>query len=146
MESGKREPYVATFATLVRSLRHSVVTIPTVRSDAAQIAYEISIALKVPHNALAYRRFIQLADNLEAEVGATKVGLTLTERHRRGVQYWDLALAALCEYRLNRRADCLFLSGSKHGKVAKACSGVRLRASMKYQSITSTIFASRNID
>jgi len=100
IEHGKREPTVATLDALLRATRHSVVTIPTVRSDAARIASEIADALANSDDAKAYRRFLQLADNLAAEVGATRVGLTLTEPSPTGSEGWDLAIAALCEYRL----------------------------------------------
>lgn len=101
IEHGKREPTVATLEVLLRATRHTVVTIPTVRSDAARIASEIAIAVTKSGDAAAYRRFLQLADNLEAESGATRVGLTLTEPAPTGSEQWDAAIAALCEYRLN---------------------------------------------
>ena len=125
IEHGKREPTVATLEALLRATRHSVVTIPTVRSDAAHIAAEISDLLlldkkiadkKLVRNKItsdkpagdkpacdaygAFRRFLQLADNLAAEHGATRVGLTLTEPAPTGSLHWDAAIAALCEYRL----------------------------------------------
>lgn len=104
IEHGKREPTVATLESLLQGTRHSVVTIPTLRSDAARIAFEISIALADSHDeardAVAFRHFLQLADNLEAEHGATRVGLTLTEPAPTGSSEWDTAIAALCEYRL----------------------------------------------
>jgi len=121
IEHGKREPTFATLETLLRAARRSVVTIPTVRSDAARIAAEISAVLRagadfsgtssggaIPVNSnegWAFLHFIQLADNLAAEVGATRVGLTLTEPAPTGSAPWDTAIAALCEYRLN--ADAL---------------------------------------
>ncbi|MGO4105786.1 helix-turn-helix domain-containing protein [Leifsonia sp. YAF41] len=101
IEHGKREPTVATLESLLRATRHTVVTIPTVRSDAARIASEISSALANTDEALAFRRFLQLADNLAAEHGATRVGLTLTEPPPTGSKQWDAAIAALCEFRLN---------------------------------------------
>lgn len=101
IEHGKREPTVATLVTLLRAARHTVVTIPTVRSDAARIASEIAIALVQSDELSIYRRFLQLADNLAAESGATRVGLTLTEPSSTGSERWDAAIAALCEYRLN---------------------------------------------
>lgn len=100
IEHGKREPTVATLDAILKGTRHSVVTIPTVRSDAARIASEIANALANSDEARAYRRYLQLADNLAAEVGATKVGLTLTEPAPTGSEQWDLAIAALCDYRL----------------------------------------------
>jgi transcriptional regulator with XRE-family HTH domain len=104
IEHGKREPTVATLELLLHGTRHTVVTIPTLRSDAASIAFEISIALAdsgdEARDAVAFRRFLQLADNLEAEHGATRVGLTLTEPAPTGSTAWDTAIAALCEYRL----------------------------------------------
>jgi transcriptional regulator with XRE-family HTH domain len=113
IEHGKREPTFATLETLLRAARRSVVTIPTVRSDAARIAEDIRAALagsagsagSETRDASAFRRFLQLADNLAAEAGATRVGLTLTEPASTGSNQWDAAIAALCEYRLN--ADAL---------------------------------------
>lgn len=109
IEHGKRDPTVATLESLLRATRHTIVTIPTVHSDAARIASGISADLaddsteKAEPN--AFRRWLQLADNLAAERGATRVGLTLTEPEPTGSAQWDAAIAALCEYRLN--ADSL---------------------------------------
>ena len=77
-----------------------MVIIPTVRSDAARIAAEIGDALRRSDDASAFRRFLQLADNLAAEHGSTKVGLVLTEPAPTGSGRWDAAIAALCEFRL----------------------------------------------
>ena len=101
IEHGKREPTVMTLDTLLRATRHTVVIIPTVRSDAARISSEIATAVTNLDNEAAYRRFLQLADNLAAESGATRVGLTLTEPAPTTSEEWDAAIAALCEYRLN---------------------------------------------
>lgn len=93
IEHGTREPPVATLETLLRATRHTVVAIHTVRSDAAHIAAEIRDLLvadkKLARRPVgdkpagdangAFRRFLQLADNLAAEDGAARVGLTLTE-------------------------------------------------------------------
>lgn len=107
IEHGKREPTVATLETLLRATRHSLIAIPSVRSDAARIAADIRIALADDdrREAAAFRRFLQLSDNLLAEHGATRVGLALTEPAPTGSEQWDAATAALCEYRLG--ADCL---------------------------------------
>lgn len=101
IEHGKREPTVATLDTLLQATRHSAVIIPTVRSDAARISSEIATAVTNLDSEAAYRRFLQLADNLAAESGATRVGLTLTEPTPTTSKEWDAAIAALCEYRLN---------------------------------------------
>lgn len=108
IEHGRRDPTVATLEALLAATRHSVVTIPTVPSDAARIAADIKELLADSgraSDAAAFRRFLQLADNLAAERGATKVGLTLTEPASTGSAQWDAAIAALCEYRL--AADAL---------------------------------------
>ena len=141
IEHGKREPTVATLEALVHSTGRTLVTIPTLRADAASIAAQISAVLQsgsiVPsttlagrplvnsHEDWAFRCFIQLADNLAGEIGATRVGLSLTEpapvrggpesvlkSALRNAQAdtqagspWNTAIAALCEYRLN--ADAL---------------------------------------
>ena len=102
IERGKREPTLATLETLLRATRHTVVTVPTVRSDASRIAVEISEAVSALDHALTFRLFLQLADNLAAEHGATRVGLTLTEPAPTGSAEWDSAIAALCEYRLTK--------------------------------------------
>ena len=68
-------------------------------------AFEIDRAITRSDDALAFRRFLQLADNLAAEQGATRVGLALTEPAPTGSEPWDAAIAALCEYRL--KADAL---------------------------------------
>lgn len=104
IENGKREPTVATLEALLLATRHTIVTLPTVRSDAARIASEIRAALARSDEALSFRRFLQLADNLAAEHGATRVGLTLTEPFPTGSENWDAAIAALCEFRLNANA------------------------------------------
>src|ERR1700712_2912934 len=104
IEHGKREPTVATLDTLLRATGQTVVTIPTVRSDAARIAAEIGDALRRSEDASAFRRFLQLADNLAAEHGATKVGLVITEPAPTGSSHWDAAIAALCEFRLSASA------------------------------------------
>ena len=105
IEHGKREPTVATLEALLRATRHTIVTVPTVRSDAARIASEIGEAITRSDEASAFRRFLQLADNLAAEGGATRVGLALSEPAPTGSERWDAAIAALCEYRL--KADGL---------------------------------------
>jgi len=76
--------------------------VPTVRSDAARIAVEISEAVSAVDHALTFPLFLQLADNLAAEHGATRVGLTLTEPVPTGSAEWDSAIAALCEHRLTK--------------------------------------------
>jgi transcriptional regulator with XRE-family HTH domain len=111
IEHGKRDPTAATLESLLLAARRTVVTIPTVRADAAHIADQIATVLanavparttsEVITTARAFRRFIQLADNLAAERGATRVGLTLTEPATTGSEHWDVAIAAICEYRLN---------------------------------------------
>lgn len=101
IEHGKRDPTIATLESLLFATRHSMVTIPTVRSDAARIASGISadLADKASETSEpdAFRRWLQLADNLAAERGATRVGLTLTEPAPTGSAQWDAAIAAICE-------------------------------------------------
>ena len=101
IENGKRDPTVSTLEALLRATRHTVVTVPTLRSDAARIAGEIGAAITRSDHDLAFRRFLQLSDNLVSERGSTRVGLVLTEPTSTGSIGWDAAIAALCEYRLN---------------------------------------------
>ncbi|SDS55140.1 hypothetical protein [Microterricola viridarii] len=77
---------------------------PTMPGDAALIASEIAAALvraDVDSDGTAFRRFIQLDENLAAESGATRFSFTLTEPAPTGSARWDTAIAALCAYRLN---------------------------------------------
>lgn len=104
IEHGKREPTVATLDALLRATRHIAVCVPTVRSDAAHIASDIGAAVVNGNDALAFRRFLQLADNLRLEHGATRVGLALTEPAPTSSDRWDAAIAALCEFRLRDAA------------------------------------------
>jgi hypothetical protein len=81
-----------------------VAATPTARSDAAHIAAEIGAILAggaIAREAVAFRRFLQLADNLAAAHGAGRIGLTLTEPAPTGSPNWDAAIAAVCEQRLN---------------------------------------------
>lgn len=81
------------------------------RSDAAQIALDITAILaggSSDAESWAFRRFIQLADNLAAEGGDIRVALTLAEPAPTGSEHWDTAIAAVCEYRLN--ADSLLIA------------------------------------
>ena len=103
IERGVREPTFATLETILRAARRTVVTIPTVRADAAHIATEIRNALRLKDEPLALQLFIQLADNFAAEEGATKVGLALTQPVTTGSKNWDAAIAAICEYRLKSK-------------------------------------------
>lgn len=103
IERGIREPTFSTLESILRATRHTIVTIPTVRADAARISSEIENALFLADERLAFQLFIQLADNLAAEEGATKVGLTLTRPATTGSAKWDAAVAALCEYRLKSK-------------------------------------------
>jgi transcriptional regulator with XRE-family HTH domain len=104
IEHGHRNPTVATLETILAATGHRLVTIPTRQSDAADIAVDIKEALASDKPGRALRRFIQLNDNLHAEVGATRVGLTITEPPLTGHRGWDAAIAALCELHLNRDA------------------------------------------
>jgi len=102
IEHGRRNPTVATLEAILAATNHRLVTVPTRRSDAADIAVDIKDALSGNKRARALRRFIQLSDNLSAEAGATRVGLTLTEPAPTGERGWDAAIAALCAFHLNR--------------------------------------------
>jgi transcriptional regulator with XRE-family HTH domain len=102
IEHGHRNPTVATLEAILAATDHRLVTVPTRRSDAADTAVDIKDALARSKRDRALRRFIQLSDNLTAEVGATRVGLTLTEPPLTGDRGWDAAIAALCAFHLNR--------------------------------------------
>jgi transcriptional regulator with XRE-family HTH domain len=101
-ESGVRSPSFDSVDRLLRSAGRQLISIPTTRDDTAAVGAGIREAVRADNEARALRLFIQLSDNLAAEHGANRVGLTLSEPEKTGRRHWDAALAALAEYRLNQ--------------------------------------------
>lgn len=103
-ESGAQSPTFSSVERLLRGAGNRLISVPTVRGDVASAAQAIRTALEQKSEALAFRHFIQLSDDLAAEHGAIRVALTITEPERTGVKRWDAALAALAELRLNEES------------------------------------------
>lgn len=100
IENARRDPSTATVQRIADSLGVTFVAVPVRgRSSAASAAAAIADAQASGNPRLAYRNFIQLADDLAAVDPATRVVLAAEEPERSGGR-WDDALAALVEYRL----------------------------------------------
>lgn len=101
IENGHRDPTSVTLSRLSSSI--GVEWIPAVtqgRSPAARAAQEITIAEAQGQHAQAYRRFIQLADDLASADPVTRVLLSAEEPDRTSSRWVD-AIAALVEVRLS---------------------------------------------
>lgn len=100
IENERRDPTTATLQRVADALGVTFVPVVTRgRSSAATAADAIASAHAAGDHRLAYRQFIQLADDLAAVDAVTKVVLSAEEPSRTG-ERWDDALAALVEYRL----------------------------------------------
>lgn len=104
IESGKSTPGFDTVERLLRSSGHRLVSVPTVREDAATLAEGIADALEHSDDDRALRLYIQLNDNLAAEHGAIRFALCIAEPTTTGQKRWDAAIAALVALRLNEEA------------------------------------------
>jgi len=87
----------ATIAEQIRRVLSEAVALP----DSATLEKSAYGSAEAVATSRAFRRLIQLADNLAAEHGAARVRLTITEAVSTGSAHWDAAIAALCEYRLD---------------------------------------------
>lgn len=101
IENGTRTPTMETLERLLASTGHSLIAIPTRRSDAATAAVTIGDAIRSGDDARALRTFIQLNDDLAAEHDEIRYALSMAEPAATGVKHWDAAIAALASYRLS---------------------------------------------
>ncbi|MFF7682525.1 helix-turn-helix domain-containing protein [Microbacterium sp. NPDC007973] len=100
IENGHRDPTSVTLSRLASSI--GVEWIPAVtqgRAPAARAAEEITVAEAHGEHARAYRRFIQLADDLASADPVTRVLLSAEEPDNSPSRWLD-AIAALLEVRL----------------------------------------------
>ena len=100
IENARRHPTTETAQRIADAL--GVTFVPVVargRTTAAASADAIAQAEDAGDHRLAYRQFIQLADDLAAVDAVTKVLLSAEEPDLTGTR-WDDAVAALVEYRL----------------------------------------------
>jgi len=101
IEHGRRDPTTATAQRVAAALGVSFVAVPARgRSTAAEAAAAILRADEAGNPALAYRSFIQLADDLGAVDAVTRVVLA-AEEPERSRSRWTDAIAGLVELRLN---------------------------------------------
>ncbi len=100
IEHERRNPTTATAERVAGALGVTFVPVPVRgRTPAAISAAAIAAADDSGDHRLAYRQFIQLADDLIAVDPVTRVMLSAEEPERTGKR-WDDAVAALVEYRL----------------------------------------------
>ncbi|ANJ26108.1 helix-turn-helix domain-containing protein [Agromyces aureus] len=100
IERGRQNPSFDAVERALRATGHRLVSVPTVRDDAAAIAADIRFAVADGREGVALRRFIQLNDNLSAEHGAARFALTISPPESTGSRQWDAALAALVAHHL----------------------------------------------
>lgn len=101
IENGRRDPTTSTVDKLASAI--GVEWVPVVahgRSPAARAAEEITFAEAEGRHAHAYRRFIQLADDLASADPVTRVLLSAEEPDDSSSRWLD-AIAALLEVRLH---------------------------------------------
>lgn len=102
IENDRRDPTTLTVQRIADAL--GVTFVPVIargRSSAAVSARAIARADVAGDVRLAYRQFIQFADDLAAVDPATRVALAYEEPEETGLR-WDDAVAALVEYRLSQ--------------------------------------------
>lgn len=100
IERGHQNPSFEAVERALRAAGHRLVSVPTVRDDAAAIAADIRFAVADGREGTALRRFIQLNDNLNAEHGAARFALAISPPEPTGSRQWDAALAALVAHHL----------------------------------------------
>lgn len=101
IEGGQQNPSFDAVERALRGAGHRLVSVPSVRDDAATIAADIRYAVLDDRTDRALRRFIQLNDNLQAEHGAVRFALTISEPEPTGSKQWDAALAAVVAHHLS---------------------------------------------
>lgn len=101
IENGHRDPTTSTVDRLAAAIGVDWIPFSTHgRSPAARAAAEITDAEARGEFALAYRRFIQLADDLASADPVTRV-LLAAEKPDQSTSRWLDAIASLLEVRLN---------------------------------------------
>lgn len=102
IENGHRDPTTSTVDRLAFAIGIELIPVATQgRSSAARAAEEIVEAESLGQFPVAYRRFIQLADDLASADPVTRVLLSAEEPDQSTSRWLD-AIAALLELRLNQ--------------------------------------------
>lgn len=100
IERGHQNPSFDAVERALRATGHRLISVPTVRDDAAAVAADIRFAVADGRDDRALRRFIQLNDNLRAEHGAARFALAISTPEPTGSRQWDTALAAVVAHHL----------------------------------------------
>lgn len=109
IESGAHDPGVGRLDRLLASVGHRLIAIPARSHSAADAAEEIYHHLRAGDENRAYRRLIQLSDDLEVERRGVRVALTVTPPATTGDVRYDAFIAGLVEHVL--LADALPVPG-----------------------------------
>lgn len=103
LEKGLRDPVLSSVQRALRACGHSLIAIPTTRSNVVELATELRECLERDREDEALRVLIQLSDNLVAEPPEIGFALALSEPELTGNKSWDAAIAAVVTYRLHQK-------------------------------------------
>ena len=103
IESGQRNPTLATVNSIVRALGYQAVLVPTLVDTIATLTAVAGEFLRQGDTAGAGRAFFQANDNLFREADTVRVALTVTPPPLTGSKRWDAAFAGLVRHHLNAR-------------------------------------------
>ncbi|MEO8694540.1 MAG: helix-turn-helix transcriptional regulator [Acidimicrobiales bacterium] len=104
IESGRRDTTVATFIRLIEAAGCQVALLPTRTPSVASVAASIHEDLRHGHEPVAFRRFIQLADDLRITDAALSVALAVQPPSPTGSTLYDALIAGVVEHRLTDRS------------------------------------------
>lgn len=99
IERGRADPSVGRLLELIRASRHTLALLPTLSPPAHEAADEIGEYLRQGDEGRAFRRFVQLSDDLVREPLHVLIALASSPPRPVGHAGFDAALAALIEYR-----------------------------------------------
>jgi transcriptional regulator with XRE-family HTH domain len=102
VESGRRDPTVATLDRLLGALGYGLVALPTRRASVAATAEQIRSDLAAHDETTAFRRLLQINKDLAAEGPVIRVALCAPPPPLTGDPRLDAFVAALVEHHLGR--------------------------------------------
>jgi transcriptional regulator with XRE-family HTH domain len=100
VETGTREPSVATLDRLLAPTGYRLTALPVRRPTVAEGADAVREALRGGRERTAFRRLLQINDDLRAEHGALRVVLSVAPPAPTGSPHHDAFIAALAEHYL----------------------------------------------
>lgn len=100
VETGAREPTVGTLERLLAPTGYRLTALPVRRPTVAEGADAVREALRDGRERTAFRRLLQVSDDLRAEHGALRVALSVAPPAPTGSPRHDAFVAALVEHYL----------------------------------------------